>query len=226
MPETVVITGAAGAIGSVVARRFEESGWALALLDYGSENAAQMREQFPEAQVLDADLTDAEAAREAIQAVRDEQGTIDALLNIAGGFAMTPAAEATPDGLTKMHQINVVTLFNATRAALAIFQEQGEGFVLGVSAAAADEGAAGAAPYAASKAAVAGYLKSLQQELDDIRVSILYPMGVVDTPANRDAMPDADPQTWIRREQLADHILHLAQRSRRGHVRELRVFAG
>lgn len=223
--KSVVITGAAGAIGSVVADRFNRAGWSLALLDYGEDNAEQLRNQFPDAQVLAADLTNADAAREVIQSVHDEQGRIDALLNIAGGFAMQPAAEASLDDLQRMWAINVQTLFNTTRATLPIMQEQEGGFVLGVSAAAADDGAGGAATYAASKAAVAGYLKSLQQELDSIRVSILYPMGVVDTPANREAMPDGDPQTWISREQLAESMLHAAQRSPRGHLREVRVFA-
>ncbi len=223
--QTVVITGAAGAIGAVVAEQFDQQGWRLALLDYGEDNARMLRDQFPQAQVVSADLTDAEAAQQAIASVHNEQGRIDALLNIAGGFAMQPAGDAAPEDLQHMLAINLQTLFNTTRAALPIMNEQETGFVLGVSAAAADDGAAGAATYAASKAAVAGYLKSLQQELDAIRVSILYPMGVVDTPANRDAMPDSDPQAWIRRDQLAESVFHAATRDPRGHLRELRVFA-
>lgn len=224
--QTAIITGAAGAVGSVAARRFDEAGWQLALLDVGADNADRLREAHPDALVIDADLTDADAAQGVMARVKEASGSVDALLNIAGGFAMEEAAEAEPDDVAAMHRINVTTVFNATRAALPHMKNQGHGFVLGVSAGAADDGAAGAASYAAAKAGVAAYLKSVHAELhaDGIRTSVLYPMGVVDTPANRDAMPDADPSGWISRGELADHMLHLATRGPRGHVRELRVF--
>lgn len=223
----VLITGAGGAIGSVVAQRFSEAGWPLALLDYGADSIETLRGQFPDAHVASADLTDEAAARDAIDAVEEEAGPIGAVLNIAGGFAMQPAAEATDDDRAKMHQLNFVTLFNTTRAVLPYMQERGEGLVLGVSAAAAIDGAPQAALYAASKAGVAAYLKSLHAELrgDGIRTTVVYPMGVVDTPANRDAMPDADPETWISRGEIADHMLHVATRNPRGHLRELQIFA-
>ena len=225
--QTVIITGAAGAVGSATAQRFEEAGWQLALLDVGGETVDPLRDAHPDSLVVDADLTDADIAGEAVAQVRDTYGSVDALLNIAGGFEMESAVEAQPEDLATMHQMNVVTLFNATRAALPVMQAQGHGFVLGVSAGAADDGAAGAASYAASKAGVAAYLKSVHAELqnDGIRTTVLYPMGVVDTPANRNAMPDADSNDWISRSELADHMLHLATRGQRGHVREVRVFA-
>ena len=223
----VLITGAGGAIGTVVAQRFSEAGWPLALLDYGEDSTGPLRERFPEAHVASADLTDETAARDAIKAVEEDVGPIGAALNIAGGFAMQPATEAMDDDRAKMHQLNFVTLFNTTRALLPPMKERGEGIVLGVSAAAAIDGAPQAALYAASKASVAAYLKSLHAELrdDGVRATVVYPMGVVDTPANRDAMPDADPSTWIDRGEIADHMLHVATRSPQGHLRELQIFA-
>jgi NADP-dependent 3-hydroxy acid dehydrogenase YdfG len=223
----VLITGAGGAIGSVVAQRFDEANWSLALLDYAEDSIQALKEQFPNAFVASADLTDEASARDAVAAVEDEVGPIGAVLNIAGGFAMQPAAEATDDDRATMHQLNFVTLFNTTRAALPHMQERREGLVLGVSAAAAIDGAPQAALYAASKAGVAAYLKSLHAELRDegIRTAVVYPMGVVDTPANREAMPDSDPEMWIEPGEIADHMLHVATRSSQGHVRELQIFA-
>lgn len=225
--ETAVITGAAGAIGSVVAGRFAAAGWNLVLLDYGAGNRADLQDRYPEAQVFDVDLTDAPATRDVFGAIQDEQSSIDAVLNIAGGFAMVPAAEAEDEDLARMHRLNFVTLFNTTRAVLPALRAQGHGFIMGVSAAAGLEGAPGASLYAATKASVAAYLKSLNAELreDGIRASVLYPMGVVDTPANREAMPDGDPATWIARDEIARHVLHMASTGPRGHVRELQVFA-
>lgn len=223
---TVAITGAAGAIGSVTAETFEDAGWDLALLDYGADNKATLDTTFPDALIYDCDLTDADAARDAFRSI-GEAGPLDAVLAIAGGFAMQSAAEATMDDYRHMIDINVRTLFNTARAALPVLTEQDESFLLGVSAPAAVKGQAGAALYGASKGAVAGYVKSLDKEGRDegLRASVLYPMGVVDTPANRDAMPDADPSGWIEPRELAEGMLHLATRSPRGHVRELKVHA-
>ena len=223
---TVAITGAAGAIGAVTAETFEDAGWDLALLDVGADNTTTLETSFPEALIFDCDLTDPAAARDAFRSI-GEARALDAVLAIAGGFAMQPAAEATTDDYRRMMDLNVRTLFNTARAALPVLTEQDRSFLLGVSAPAAVEGQAGAALYGASKGAVAGYVKSLDKERadDGLRATVLYPMGVVDTPANREAMPDADPSTWIAPRELADGMLHLATRGPRGHVRELKVHA-
>jgi NAD(P)-dependent dehydrogenase (short-subunit alcohol dehydrogenase family) len=223
---TVAITGAAGAIGSVTAETFADAGWDLALLDYGENNEATLESTFPDAHVANCDLTDADAAHDAFAAI-DDAMPLDAVLAIAGGFAMQPAAKATMDDYRHMMDINFRTLFNTAQAAWPVLTKQDQSFFLGVSAPAATDGQANAALYGASKGAVAGYVKSLDREGRDagLRASVLYPMGVVDTPANRDAMPDADPSDWIEPRELADGMLHLATRSPRGHSRELKVHA-
>jgi NADP-dependent 3-hydroxy acid dehydrogenase YdfG len=126
-----------------------------------------------------------------------------------------------------MMALNFQTLFQTARAAIPHLLEKDHGFFLGVSAPAAEDGGAGAALYAASKGAVAAYVKSLDAEYadDGLRASVLYPMGVVDTPDNRDAMRDADPSTWIAPQELAEGMLYLANRSQRGHVKTLKVHA-
>ncbi|MFO8100025.1 MAG: SDR family NAD(P)-dependent oxidoreductase [Salinibacter sp.] len=223
---TVAITGAAGAIGSVTAETFADAGWDLALIDYGADNRATLEASFPDAHVFDADLTDGAAAREAFDAI-DAGGSLDAVLALAGGFAMQPAAEATADDYERMMDINVRTLFNTARAAVPVLTAHGHGFFLGVSAPAGIDGQSSAALYGASKGAVAAYVKSLGKEYnaEGLRTSVLYPMGVVDTPANREGMPDADPSAWIAPRELADGMLHLATRTPRGHVPELKVHA-
>lgn len=222
---TVAITGAAGAIGSVTAEVFADAGWSLALIDYGEKNAAELRDAYPDAGVYDVDLTDADATRQTFDAIADDG--LDAVLAIAGGFAMQSATEATQQDYDRMMGINFTTLFNTARAAVPHLTNGDHGFFLGVSAPAAEDGGAGAALYAASKGAVASYVKSLDDEFasDGLRASVLYPMGVVDTPANRDAMRDADPNTWIAPRELAEGMLHLATRSPRGHVKTLKVHA-
>lgn len=224
---TVAITGAAGAIGSVTAEVFDDAGWDLALIDYGEEHRATLEASFPNAQVFDTDLTDEEATMETFSTLWDEEGALDAVLAIAGGFAMQQVVESTPDDYAHMMDLNFRTLFNTARAAVPLLTRAERSFLLGVSAPAALEGQAEAALYGASKAAVASYLKSLELEEREagLRTTVLYPMGVVDTPANRDAMPDGDPSTWVDPRELADAMLHAATRSPRGHVPELKVHA-
>jgi NADP-dependent 3-hydroxy acid dehydrogenase YdfG len=224
---TVAITGAAGAIGSVAADVFAEAGCTLGLFDYGADALAALQDAHPDAHAFDADLTDFDAARARFDAFADAAGGFDAVLAIAGGFAMQPAAEATDDDYARMMQLNLRTLVHTARAALPHLRQREASFLLGVSAPAALDGGAGMALYAASKAAVAAYVKSLDAEYagDGLRASVLYPMGVVDTPANREAMPDGDPSGWVAPAELAQSMLHLATRGARGHVPELKVFA-
>lgn len=222
---TVAITGAAGAIGSVTAEVFEDAGWDLALLDVGEENRATLEASFPDAQVFGVDLTDEDATMEAFASLWEEQEALDAVLAIAGGFAMQQAVESTTDDYAHMMDLNFRTLFNTARAAVPLLTRAEQSFLLGVSAPAALEGQAEAGLYGASKAAVASYVKSLglEEKSAGLRTTVLYPMGVVDTPANREAMPDADPSGWIDPRELADAMLHAATRSPRGHMPELKV---
>ncbi|MFB6098957.1 MAG: SDR family oxidoreductase [Salinibacter sp.] len=224
---TVAITGAAGAIGSVTAEVFDDAGWDLALIDLGDENRATLESSFPDAQVFDTDLTDEAATMNTFGALYEEAEALDAVLAIAGGFAMQQAVESTPDDYAHMMDLNFRTLFNTARAAVPLLTRANHSFLLGVSAPAALEGQAEAGLYGASKAAVASYVKSLglEEQNAGLRTTVLYPMGVVDTPANRDAMPDADRSGWIDPRELADHMLHAATRSPRGHVPELKVHA-
>lgn len=226
-PRVAVVTGAAGAIGGAVSRRFAEAGWRLALLDR-PRNQSALRDRFPAAMNVPVDLSDASDAEAAVARVRERYGRLDALLNVVGGFAMRPAAEATLEDLERQLDANLRTAFNATRAALPVMLELGRGFVMGTAAAPAVRGAARMACYAAAKSAVAGYFRSVGAELEPkgIGVAVLYPMGTVDTPANREAMPGADPGSWIDPSELADAALFLAERSRRGRVRELMVYPG
>jgi len=222
---TVAITGAAGAIGSVTAEVFDDAGWDLALIDYGEENRATLEASFPDAQVFDTDLTDESATMETFADLWEEQEALDAVLAIAGGFAMQQAVESTAEDYAHMMDLNFRTLFHTARAAVPFLTRADHSFLLGVSAPAALEGQAEAGLYGASKAAVASYVKSLGKEEREagLRTTVLYPMGVVDTPANRDAMPDADRSGWITPRELADHMLHAATRTPRGHVPELKV---
>ncbi len=225
-PRTVAIAGAAGALARATAERFASEGWNLALLARPSHEQ-ELRERHPQALVAGADLADPEQAERAVRAAEERFGAVDALLNLTGGFVRHSALEAGPGDVDAQMRVHLGTAMAATRAALPGMLARGRGFVLGVAAAQALRGGGNTAAYAAAKGALLGYFRNLRSEVEGkgITVSVLVPMGTIDTPANRGAMPDADPAAWIDAGELADAIHFLATRSVRGRVAELQVHA-
>ncbi len=227
MPQsTAIITGAGGAIAAHVIDAFQQAGWKLALVAHNDDEHARLAKQHDDACVVKADLANDADAKRAVQDTIASCGTVDALLNIAGGFDMSGAIDTTPDQLEAQLDINLRTAFNTTRAVLPHMLDNGHGFILGVGAGQAIDGGASAGTYAAAKAALIAWMKSMHAELRSrgIDMAIVYPMGAVDTAGNRDAMPDVDPATWIDPAELATTMLHLATRGKRGQIREARVF--
>lgn len=226
MPKTVAITGAGGALAEAVINVFKNAGWQLALFVHSDRSKERLEQAHTSSLVVKADLSKETEAKDAVNKILNHYGQIDALLNIAGGFAMSSAAETSSEELDNQLTINLKTAFNATRAVLPAMLERGGGHIVGVGAKPAQGGAAKMGPYAASKAALVTYLESVRAELapKGVWVSLLYPMGTIDTPANRESMPKADPSDWIDPSELAQSMLHLVTRGKQGRIRELRVF--
>lgn len=222
-PRHAVISGATGGVGAVVARAFAERGCRLVLPARG--DAAALHDDFPDARVVQADLADPSDCRRVADAAEEAFGGVDALINVAGGFAMHSALDLAPEQLEAQLTINLRTAVHLTGAVLPGMVERGHGAVLGISAGAAARGGRRLPAYAASKAALEGYLRSVRAEVEPrgVAVSLLIPEGAVDTPGNREAMPDADRADWIAPRALADAAWFLASRGPGGHVAELRV---
>lgn len=140
---------------------------------------------------------------------------------------MAPAAEVELDSFQRMVDINLRTLVVAIKGVLPGMIEQGSGLICGIAAAPAWTGAGpGMAAYAAAKSGVATYLASMDGELgaSDVRALVIYPMGVIDTESNRQAMPDADPAGWLDPAEIGEAILFAATRSRRCRLLELPIY--
>lgn len=223
---TAIVTGAGGAIATSFRQTLGEAGWKLGLVAFDQAEETRLRSAHPGFPVATGNLADSKAAQEVMGKLISELGSVDALFNVAGGFAMTDAIDTSDADLAAQFDINFHTAFHATRAVLPTMLSAGSGFVLGVGAAAAIDGGAGMGAYAASKAALVAWLKSLRGEVatKGVDVAILYPMAAVDTAGNRAAMPDADPASWIDPAELAATALHLATRSPRGRMFEAQVF--
>lgn len=159
-------------------------------------------------------------------AAADAAGGADTTLLLAGGFAMGKLAELTPQAFDAMMSANVLSALLPLRA-LAPQLAASRGAALGVSASAAHGTKAKMGAYGASKAALEAVLSAAQSELktSGVHVGWVTPEGTLDTPANREAMPDADPSGWVSLEGLTDAIVHWLQQDRRAAASHIRVAA-
>jgi NAD(P)-dependent dehydrogenase (short-subunit alcohol dehydrogenase family) len=204
--KTIVVTGAFGALGRAVASVAAERGAKVAMLDV----TAPAQNPVAGAIAIAVDLTNLDAATAAMRKVRDDTGRIDALLNIAGGFAWQTVAEGDAKAWDRMFALNLKTALTASKAALPHLLEA-NGAIVNVGAnAALNPAAAGMGAYAASKAGVHKLTESMAQELKGkVRVNAVLP-STLDTPTNRADMPKVDPSIWVKPQDLAKVMLFLA----------------
>jgi NAD(P)-dependent dehydrogenase (short-subunit alcohol dehydrogenase family) len=205
--KVVVITGALGALGTVVAEIALKRGAKVAGLDHAP---SQMPATPDRLELGGVDLSDSIAAKTAIDAVIAHFGRLDALINIAGGFTFEPVAEGDTKSWQRMYALNVLTALNTSRAALSHLAASGAGRIVNVGALGALQAGAGMGAYAASKAGVHRLTEALAAEWKGkVTVNAVLP-SIIDTAANRASMPKADFAKWVRPQELAEVILFLA----------------
>ena len=205
---TIVITGGAGILGQAVARRALDEGSRVALIDRAS--IADAIGLAGDIRLGGVDLTDPVSADRAMAEIAETCGGIDALLNIAGGFAWETLEDGRPETWERMFAINLRTAVVASKAALPWLVGSSAGRIVNVGAAGAVKSDIGMGAYAASKAGVARLTESLARELlGKVTVNAVLP-SIIDTPANRSDMPDADPFAWVAPDDLAAVMLFLA----------------
>jgi NAD(P)-dependent dehydrogenase (short-subunit alcohol dehydrogenase family) len=203
----IVVTGASGALGKVVVATALARGARVAAIDHA---ASTMKATPDRIELGGVDLTDASEAKKAIDAAASHFGKLDALVNIAGGFAFETTAEGDPKTWQRMYALNVLTALNASRSAIPHLSASGAGRIINVGAMGALQAGAGMGAYAASKAGVHRLTEALAAEWKGkITVNAVLP-STIDTAANRAGMPNADFAKWVRPEELADVILFLA----------------
>jgi NAD(P)-dependent dehydrogenase (short-subunit alcohol dehydrogenase family) len=196
---TVLVAGGTGFLGNAVVRELIGSGYDVAAT-WVVERERERLESEP-VELIEADLFDADQVAAAISKVDQ----LEAVVNLVGGFSNGPRAHETdPGDFERMLRLNVMPCFLLARAAMPSLIERGGGAFVGVSARPALRPFAGAAGYISSKAAVLALVQALDAEYkgDGIRCNAILP-SVIDTPANREAMPDADHSKWVPPEQIA-----------------------
>jgi NAD(P)-dependent dehydrogenase (short-subunit alcohol dehydrogenase family) len=208
----VLVTGAFGALGTAVARKFRAQDARLVLIDHASVPTWATRE-YPSPHVLTGgvDLSNPAAAASAIQGALGSGGALDVLVNVAGGFRWQTLENGDVATWELMFAMNLKTAVVVSQAALPHLKTRGAGRIINIGAGAAARGRAGMGPYTASKAGVERLSESLADELKDhnITVNTVLP-GTLDTPANRADMPDADTTRWVQPDAVADVVEFLA----------------
>lgn len=213
-PLHVVITGAAGALGRAVVQHFLDAGARLALID---QHAVHLDDAFPgldnsQHLLIAADVTSEAGLRDALAPALRTLKTVDVLVHIAGGFEMGEAVHELSRGTwDRMMNLNAWSFVAVAQSVLPAMMAQGSGKVIAVTARSAARGTAAMSAYVASKSALQRLVESMAAELapHGINVNSVAP-STLDTPANRQAMPDANPADWVSTALAAQTIGFLA----------------
>jgi NAD(P)-dependent dehydrogenase (short-subunit alcohol dehydrogenase family) len=202
----VIVTGGLGALGRHVGVELSARGARVALVD----RAAIAPVDGVEAVFGGVDLGDAASTTSAFSQVAERLGGIDSLVNIAGGFAWETLESGSIETWDRLYAMNVRTAAIASREALPYLLRGPYARIVNVGALAALKAGAGMGAYAASKAGVARLTEALAEELKDrnVTVNAVLP-SILDTPANRADMPDADASRWVAPDKLAAVIAFL-----------------
>jgi NAD(P)-dependent dehydrogenase (short-subunit alcohol dehydrogenase family) len=210
---TVLVTGGTGALGSAVVGELLGTGARVVSTWIVPGERDRVGEELGSHELLElveADLSSDEGAEAAI-ATATTQRPLAALVNLVGGYATTgPVHEAASEGMQRLLDLNLMTSYRATRAALPAMLDQGGGSIVCVGAKAALQPFKGSAGYNVAKAAVVAFVRSLAVDYrdDGIRANAVLP-SVIDTAANREQMPSADHSKWVPPVQIARVIRFL-----------------
>mgnify|MGYP000196805739 CR=1 FL=1 len=206
----VLVTGVGGALGSAVADAFLDAGATVCGADITDPNSDDFLLEEPERiDFYQGDFTDEETVAETVDAIVETHGRLDYLANIAGTWrGGNPVHETDVETFDFLFDVNLKTGFLAAKHVLPHIRER-EGAIVSVSARSSLSGGEGDALYRASKAGVRLLTESIAEEnRGTVRANAVMP-SVIDTPMNREMMPDADHGKWVDPADIAAVILVL-----------------
>ena len=212
--DVVLVTGAGGALGSAVCEAFDAAGATVC----GADVVTPESEDFLlDPDVIDfyqGDFTDEDDVADTVEAIVDEHGGLDYLVNIAGTWrGGTPVEETDVDTFDFLFDVNLKTAFLASKHAIPHLRESAsdddQAGIVSISARSSLEGGEGDGLYRATKAGVRILTETIAEEnLGEVRANAVMP-SVIDTPMNREMMPDADFEEWVDPADIAEVIVFL-----------------
>jgi len=206
MAKNILITGANGSLGAATVKKFLDEGHKVIAVDHSGTHLgfAASHDNF---ELRAVDLTNETAVESFMEEAVELFGSIDGALMLAGGFAMGDISATDGPALKKMYALNFETAYYASRILFQHMLDNGYGRLvfIGARPALKPEQGKGALAYALSKSLLfelAGLLNASAKG-KNVVASVVVP-STIDTPINRQSMPDADPGTWVKAEQIAD----------------------
>ena len=197
-----LVTGASMGIGFALARGLAQAGAALVLNARGVEKleaaAEVLRGEGAEVEVLPFDVTDAAAAREAVDGFEAGTGAIDILINNAGMQHRAPLEEFPPEIFDRLMRTNVASAFYVGQACARHMIGRGAGRIVNIASVQTLQARPGIAPYTASKGAVANLTKGMSTDWapKGLNVNAIAP-GYFDTPLNKALVENPEFCRWL-----------------------------
>lgn len=211
MARSALVTGGTGGLGTAVTSAFLDAGWRVVVPWVVERELARMP-KHPRLKLVRADLFDEKSALECASAAGSTaDAPLRAVVNLVGGFASGGRVHETPiDEFESQLLLNLRATYLTCHATLPFLMKAGGGSIVCMSSRAARRPFSGAAGYVTAKAAVLALVDALNVEYADagVRANAVLP-GVIDTPANRAAMPDSDRKDWVDPADIARTILFL-----------------
>jgi NAD(P)-dependent dehydrogenase (short-subunit alcohol dehydrogenase family) len=211
MEASAIVTGGTGGLGSAVVARLLDEGWRV-VVPWIVEHELERVERRERLELVQADLFEAGAVAEVVSAATaSSEAPLRGVVNLVGGFAAGGRVHETEiEEFERQFRLNLRPTYLVTQAALPHLLEGGGGSIVCVGTRAALQPFKGAAGYISSKAAVIAFAQAVAVEYKDdgIRCNAILP-SVIDTPANRRSMPNADHDRWVKPSEIAGVVSHL-----------------
>ncbi len=213
--QIIVVTGAAGNLGSAIAETLARLGASLSLADMREDSLKNLASRIGGDPILiaGADVRAAEGARRIAAETLARFGRIDGLANTVGTFKMRRVVEGAAEDWDLLMDLNARSALRLSEAVLPSMAARRYGRIVHVAAGAGARSFAGAGVYAASKAALMRICEASSEEhkANGVTVNCIMP-GTIDTPQNRGAMPNANPSAWVAPADIAAVVAFLLSR--------------
>jgi len=208
--KTALVTGASGNLGQEVVRKFISEGYNVVGTVIPNDPAS-IEVNSDRFEKVIADLMSEDDSQRLVSSVISKYGQVDAAILTVGGFAMGNISETKTSDILKQYKLNFETAYNIARPVFVQMLKQNNGriFLIGSRPGLESKSGKGMIAYGLAKSLIFRLAELMNEEgkRHNVVTSVIVP-STIDTPQNRKSMPDADPNNWVKAEEIADTIFY------------------